>query len=85
VDLSLPCVAIRCSVLQCVAASGKVSKWMSGCHNNKYSVLQRVAVCCSVVHCVAVCCSVWQYMAVVAVVAVRGSVRQGLQMSVCLQ
>ena len=67
-DLSLPSVAIRCSVLQCVAASGKVSKWMSGCHNNKYSVLQCVAACCSVcccmVQCVVVCCSLLQYVAV---------------------
>ena len=63
-DLSLPCVAIRCSVLQCVAASGKVSKSMSGCHNNKYSVLQCVAACCSVLQCGALCCSVLQRVAV---------------------
>ena len=47
------CCAMRCSVLQCVAAV-----YCSVC-----SVLQCVAVCCSVLQCVAVCCSVLQCVA----------------------
>jgi len=46
------CVAVCCSVLQCVAI------WHELC------VLQRVAVCCSVLQCAAVCCSVLQYVAI---------------------
>jgi len=51
----LQCDAVCRSVLQCVT--------MSQC----YRVLQRVAVCCNVLHyvqCDAVCCSVLQYVAV---------------------
>jgi len=56
----LQCVAVCCSVLQCVA--------LSVC----CSVLQCLAVCCivSVLQCVAVCCSVLQCVAVVVVLAV---------------
>jgi len=51
----LQCVAVCCSVLQCVA---KYRADFGGC------VLQCVAVCCSVLQCVAVCCSVSQCVAV---------------------
>jgi len=49
----LQCVAVRCSVLQCVQ-----------CVPVRCSVLQCVAVSCSVLQCVAVCCSVLQCVAV---------------------
>jgi len=67
-------VAVRCSVLQCVAVcevqfimhiecliricSG-ILQGVAGCCR----VLQCVAVCCSVMQCVAVCCSVLQSVA----------------------
>jgi len=50
----LQCVAVCCSVLQCVAVECMYL----------LSVLQCVAVCCSVLQCVAVCCSVLQCVAV---------------------
>ena len=43
------CVAVCCSVLQCVAG--------------RYIVLPCVASCCSALQCAAVCCSVWQCVA----------------------
>jgi len=46
------CVAVCCSVLQCVA--------MCPCVAVCCSVLQSVVECCSVLQCVAVCCSVLQ-------------------------
>ena len=53
----LQCVAVCCSVLQCVA---KVMTCMEFFHVYIRavccSVLQCVAVCCSVLKCVAVCC-----------------------------
>jgi len=56
----LQCVAVSCSVLQCVAyrklevpTSAAVQCVAVSC-----SVLQCVAVRCSVLQCVAVCCSV---------------------------
>jgi len=60
------CVIVcGCTVLQCV----KTSQWatskgesmlqhIAACCPAYYSVLQSVAVCCSVLPCVAVCCSV---------------------------
>jgi len=55
----LQCVAVCCSVLQCVVATfhGKeTNESVAVC----CSVLQCVAVCCSVLQCVAVCCRVLQ-------------------------
>jgi len=53
----LQCVAVCCSVLQCV-----------DCHNFHHVFTGVpdlcVAVCCSVLQCVAVCCSVLQCVAV---------------------
>ena len=69
----LQCVAPCCSVLQCVAVrcivwSGQQCKhectWLVKIEG---SVLQCVAVCCSVLQCVAVCCSVMQCVAVCGV------------------
>jgi len=54
----LQCVAVRCSVVQCVAVCYIVSLEML---NNICDEFRRcVAVCCSVVQIVAVCCSVLQ-------------------------
>jgi len=52
----LQCVAVCCSVLQCVV--GDQVKQMTVDIRNIVccSVLQCVAVCCSVLQCVAVCC-----------------------------
>jgi len=51
---AVQCVAVCCSVLQCVAAV-----WPGRGRQMWCSVLQCecVAVCCSVLQCVAVCCS----------------------------
>jgi len=54
-SLVLQCVAVCCSVLQCVAVYRKIDISFFAVY---CSVLQCVAVCCSVLHCVAVCCSV---------------------------
>jgi len=51
----LQCVAVCCSVLQCVACV-EVREWSKSL-TCRFSVLQRVAVCCSVLQCVAECCS----------------------------
>jgi len=51
----LQCVAVCCSVLQCVAG---VSVCCQRCF---VRIMQYVAVCCSVLQCVAVCCSVYLY------------------------
>jgi len=65
--------AVCCSVLQCVAmlqgATGAISASNNGVHNKVTSavccsVLQRVAVCCSVLQCAAVCCNVLVCVAV---------------------
>ena len=72
----LQCVAVRCSVLQCVLQC--VAVWAAVSSASLHlgfvyllpllhlccSVLQCVAVCCSVSQCVAVCCSVLQCVAV---------------------
>jgi len=55
----LQCVAVSCSVLQCVVLGFQLNEWNESCR-----VLQRVAVCCSELQCVAVCCSVLQCVAV---------------------
>jgi len=69
----LQCVAVCCSVLQyvavcCVAVCDKRTKFhlrfITERSLIRYSVLQCVAVCCSVLQCVAVCCSVLQCVAV---------------------
>jgi len=70
----LQCVAVRCSVLQCVAAydamtgvaahsvsAGGVLQCVAVCCSVLF-MLQCVAVRCSVLQCVAVCCSVLQSM-----------------------
>jgi len=65
----LQCVAVCCSVLQCVL-------WyiLHRCATfDQYRALQCVAECCSVWQCVTMCCSVLQC---VAVFAVCGSVLQ---------
>ena len=61
----LQCVAVCCSVLQCVAESRKdFGPLLSRPARRLLSVLQCAAVCCSVLQCVAVCCSVLQCVAV---------------------
>jgi hypothetical protein len=55
----LQCVAVCCSMGQCVAPPYNVA--ITGLC---LGVLQCVAVCCSVLQCVAVCCSVWQCVVV---------------------
>jgi len=64
----LQCVAVRCGVLQYVAAALSYSdpadahplRRVAMSHAVCCSVLQCAAVCCSVLQCVAVCCSVLQ-------------------------
>jgi len=63
----LQCVAMCCSVLQCVAALP--CSIVGGPRETRDSqttwrILQWVGVCCSVLQCVAVCCSVLQCAAV---------------------
>ena len=48
----LQCVAVCCSVLQCVVR-----------RERQLALLQGVAVCCNVLECVAVCCRVLQGVA----------------------
>ena len=63
------CVAVYCSVLQCVAAiviRAEYSKCSDGC----CTLLQCDAECCSVLQCVVVCCSVLQCVAAIAITAV---------------
>jgi len=80
----LRCITVCCSVMQCVAArvASHVANTLDGtqrcselyCVAVYYSMLQRVAVCCSAcckysrwdseMQCVAVCCGVSQYVAV---------------------
>ena len=54
------CVAVCCSVLQCVAVTeeSRAFRLRLACAAVCCGVLQCVAVCCSVLQCVAVCCSV---------------------------
>jgi len=52
----LQCVAVCCSVLQCVA--GAVGVVVGQCVAGCCRVLRGVAVCCTILQCVAVCCSV---------------------------
>ena len=54
------CVAVRCSVLQCVAVCCSALS----CVAVRYRVLQCVVVCC---RCVPLCCSMLQHVACVAV------------------
>jgi len=67
--LVLRCVAVCCSVLQCVAA--EMVCWTSDflyydtkLNSTMRCVLSGVAVCCSVLQCVAMCCSVLHCVAV---------------------
>jgi len=72
----LQCVAVRCSVLQCVAASWHYKGSSSNCGDRHRSgdlvfrvffVLALFLFCvvyCSVLQCVAVCCNVLQCVAV---------------------
>jgi len=56
----LQCVAVCCSVLQCVAACMPRDLPANSPGVSVHdSVLQCVTVCCSVLQCVAVCCSVY--------------------------
>ena len=55
--LVLQCVAVCCSVLQCVANGGKPYRRRMGMGR---LVLQYVAACCSMLQCCAMCCSVLQ-------------------------
>ena len=66
----LQCVAVRCSMLQCVAVCRNTqdinhSKWQKGfCYVLGCSLLQCVALCCSVSQCVAVRCNALQCVAI---------------------
>jgi len=75
----LQCVAVRCSVLQCITvclcAASRMRIYPMHCSLRRLplllevfvrtcSVLQRVAARCSVLQCVAMCCSVLQCVAV---------------------
>jgi len=62
----LQCVAVCCSVLQCVATSEFIETRDACVLAMEYvaGVLQCVAVCCSVLQCVVVCCSALQCGAV---------------------
>jgi len=59
----LQCVALCCTLLQCVAVRVEYVGRTLRTYVYIY-VLQCVAVCCSVLQCVAVCCSVLQFVAV---------------------
>jgi len=63
----MQCVAVCCSVLQCVVVCCAHRSPSSPCARLHCSVLQRAAVCRSVLQCVAVCCSVLQCVARIAV------------------
>ena len=75
-------VAVRCSVLHCVAVCcsvGVTIVQVLQCVAMCCSVLQCVAVCCIVLQCVAVCCSVLQCVAVCcSVLQCRRYYRAGL-------
>ena len=64
--VTLQCVAMCCSVLQCAAAV---------C----CSVLQCVAVCCNVLQCAAMCCSVLQQCVAVCCCSVQRTMSPDLQ------
>jgi len=62
----LQCVAVRCSVLRCVAVC-QISRPSTSNrleHLGQMSHLFRLSICCSVLQCVAVCYSVLQCVAV---------------------
>ena len=61
------CIAVRCSVLQRVAACCSVLQWVAAC----CSVLLRVAAWCCVLQYVAVCCSVFQHLIEVNILKYR--------------
>jgi len=67
-NIVLQYVAVRCSMLQCVAVffPRHTSPSLTPCCSvwSCCSALQGVAVCCSVLQCIAVCCSVLQCVAV---------------------
>jgi len=68
----LRCVAVYCSVLQCATVLQRVNfnSVLLRCILNGVAVeivLQRVAMRCSVLQCVAVCCSVCSVLQCVAV------------------
>jgi len=54
--IGLKCVAVCCSVLQCVAVVAVCDLNIVVSLDSR--VLQCIAVCCSVLQCIAVCCSV---------------------------
>ena len=63
----MQCVAVCCSVLQCVAVNYRMCDLLIGAKRGSMkialmfcSVLKFVVVSCSVLQCVAVCCSVLQ-------------------------
>jgi len=58
------CVAMRCSVLQCVAVCCSVDFVYTDARGLPICVSVVMRVCCSVLHCVAVCCSVLQCVVV---------------------
>jgi len=65
----LQCVAVRCSVLQCVVSGGRCTHTHtpsldSVCVSEHESVLQCIAVHCSALQCIAVHCSALQCVAV---------------------
>jgi len=60
----LPCVAVCCSVLQCVVVMYKMKN--NEAHQQLQGALIKMGghvVCCSVLQCVAVCCSLLQCLA----------------------
>jgi len=72
---ALQCLAVCCSVLQCVTGNGGQFLWtleeaccsccsVLQCLAVCSSVSQSAALCCSVLHCAAACCSVLQSAAV---------------------
>jgi len=77
------CVAVCCSVLQCITVSCNVLKRVEKIWCPKFasslhlccSVLQCVAVCCSVLQCAAMCCSVLQCVRKIWWTKVASSVR----------
>ena len=91
-----PCVAVCCSVLQCVAVTW-IMHTAAHCNTLLHVAVTRdsfvshypcVAVCCSVLQCVAVCCSVLQCVAVccsvLQCVAVCCSVLQCVAVCCCV-
>ena len=59
----LQSVAVCCSVLQCAGLNTQDDDLQLRLSHGAVCVLQRFAVCCSVLHYAAVCCSVLQHVA----------------------